>query len=246
MIVHLSPKGASGLPTELEGYELRVALSDHLIAERIIRNSVEKRIMLALLVPAADARGGGRLAEAPPRLVPGLALQDGRTGLRLVGFSKSSAIISSNRLSALVSRARRTRILRWSRRAPSETIVAKFSKDGLVFRLDVARQPGHIPQTLGCILSNDSFAVGYPESLRVAHHLSVFSRSEDMALKAYLTKRYSLKHLRSFGLRRHDARRPEQLRVRWEMRIFRKEGPNIFVVASPQRGREAGGLSYGH
>jgi hypothetical protein len=55
---------------------------------------------------------------------------------------------------------------------------------------------------LGSILSNDSFTVGYPESLRVAHHLSVFARSEDMALKAYITDRYSLKHLRSFGLRR--------------------------------------------
>ncbi len=56
--------------------------------------------------------------------------------------------------------------------------------------------------TLGCMLSNDSYNAGYPESLRVAHHLSVFSRCEDMALKAYISNRYSLKQLRSFGLRR--------------------------------------------
>jgi len=80
--------------------------------------------------------------------------------------------------------------------------VAKFSNDGLVFRLDVARPVGQLERILGLVLYNDGFSVGYPESLRVAHHLSVFSRSEDIALKAYLSKRYCLRHLPAFGVRR--------------------------------------------
>ena len=202
IIVHIAQNGSSGLPTKLEGYELRVALSDHLIAERIIRNTIEKKILASLLsFPARMLVMADGSLKHPLDSYPDSLFRDGDSGSSLIGFSKSSAIISSNNLSALVSRARGPAYC-LVEDGPTPTIVAKFSKDGLVFRLDLARSRGQVTQTLGCILSNDTFTVGYPESLRVAHHLSVFSRTEDMALKAYLTNRYSLKHLRSFGLRR--------------------------------------------
>jgi hypothetical protein len=202
IVVHLSPSGSLGLPSELEGYELRVALSDHLIAERMIRNSVEKRILASLL-----SLGGGMVVVAdgslkhPLDTFPDSLLRRDASGSPLVGFSKTSAMISSNRLSGLVSRAPGPAFSGVAD-GPVPTVLAKFSRDGLVFRLDLARAAGRVPETLGRILANDSFNAGYPESLRVAHHLSVFSRSEDMALKAYITSRYSLKQLRSFGLRR--------------------------------------------
>jgi hypothetical protein len=202
MIVHLSAKGSSGLPTKLEGYELRVALSDHLIAERIIRNTMEKRIVASLLsFPQKMVVMADGSLKHPLDSYPELLFREGDSGSALVGVSKTSALISSNRLSGVVSRAKGPAF------APVEegvvdTLLAKFSRDGLVFRVDVARSRGKVPQTLGSILSNDNFSAGYPESLRVAHHLSVFARSEDMALKAYIMNRYSLKHLRSFGLRR--------------------------------------------
>jgi len=202
MVVHLSSKGSCGLPTKLEGYELRVALSDHQIAERIIRNTMEKRILASLLsfpqrmLVLADGSLKHPLDSYPEHL-----FRDGDSGSSLIGISKTSALISSNKLSGAVSRANGPAF------APVEegviqTVLAKFSRDGLVFRVDLARSRGKVPQTLGSILSNDNFSAGYPESLRVAHHLSVFARSEDMALKAYITSRYDLKQLRSFGLRR--------------------------------------------
>jgi hypothetical protein len=202
LLVHISPKGSVGLPTKLEGYELRMALSDHLIAERIIRNTLEKRILSSLLsfegrmLVMADGSLKHPLDNYPDSL-----FRDDGSGSSLVGFSKSSAMISSNRLTGLVSRAGGPAYVPVDD-GPVQTLLAKFGRDGLVFRLDLARCRGRIPETLGCVLSNDAFSVGYPESLRVAHHLSVFSRCEDMALKAYITNRYSLKHLRSFGLRR--------------------------------------------
>ncbi len=202
MVVHLSAKGSCGLPTAIEGYELRVALSDHLIAERIIRNSFEKRILASLLgFPQRMIVMADGSLKHPLDSYPELLFRDGESGSSLVGVSKTSAMVSSNRLAAVVSKAV----------GPSyspvedgivQTLLAKFAKDGLVFRVDLARAHGRVPQTLGAIIANDNFSAGYPESLRVAHHLSVFSRSEDMALKAYITNRYSLKELRSFGLRR--------------------------------------------
>lgn len=202
LVVHLSSKGSCGLPTQLEGYELRVALSDHQIAERIIRNTVEKRILASLLafrekmVVMAD----GSLKH-PLDSYPDLLFRGGESGSSLVGISKTSALISSNKLSGVVSRTK-SPCYAPVEEGLIETMLAKFSKDGLVFRVDVARSPGRVPQVLGSILQNDNFTAGYPESLRVAHHLSVFARSEVMALKAYLTNRYSIKQLQSFGLRR--------------------------------------------
>jgi hypothetical protein len=83
-----------------------------------------------------------------------------------------------------------------------KTVLAKFTPDGLVFRLDVAQSPEPVQQTLGRILWNDAFASGYPDSLKVAHHLSVFSKAEDQALKAYVTRRFRLRQLPTFSLRR--------------------------------------------
>jgi hypothetical protein len=203
IIVHLSPKGACGLPTQLEGYELRVALSDHLIAERIIRNTMERRILGSLLESFSQrmvVMADGSLKHPLDTYPESFFTEDG-SGSCLVGFSKSSALISSNRLSALVSRSRGA-AYSVVEDGPVQTIIAKFASDGLVFRLDVARGSGRLAGVLGCILFNDGFSAGYPESLRIAHHLSVFSRSEDMALKAYLTNRHSLRQMQSFSLRR--------------------------------------------
>jgi len=200
-IVYLSAKGAYGLPCELEPFELRVALTDHQIAERIIRNTVERKIVstLASSPQISIVMADGSLKH-PFELYP-VETTKSDSDACLVGFSKSSSLVASSRLTGTVSKALGPAYCA-SQEGLVQTIVAKFSNDGLVFRLDVARPVGQLERILGLVLYNDGFSVGYPESLRVAHHLSVFSRSEDIALKAYLSKRYCLRHLPAFGVRR--------------------------------------------
>jgi hypothetical protein len=200
-IVYLSAKGAYGLPCDLEPFELRVALTDHQIAERIIRNSVERKIASTLVAtPQISIVMADGSLKHPFELYPAeVARPD--SGACLVGFSKSSSLVASSRLTGTVSKATGPAYCA-SQEGLIQTVVAKFSSDGLVFRLDVARPAAQLQRVLGTILHNDGFSVGYPESLRAAHHLSVFSRSEDTALKAYLSKRYYLKHLPAFGIRR--------------------------------------------
>ncbi len=200
-IVYLSAKGAYGLPCELEPFELRVALTDHQIAERIIRNTVERKIVLALVAsPQVSIVMADGSLKHPFELYPAQLAQSDSDAC-LVGFSKSSSLVASSRLTGTVTKALGPAYCA-SREGPIQTVVAKFTNDGLVFRLDVARPIAQLQHVLGLILHNDGFSVGYPESLRVAHHHSVVSRSEDTALKAYLSKRYLLKHLPAFGLRR--------------------------------------------
>jgi hypothetical protein len=200
-IVYLSAKGAYGLPCDLEPFELRVALTDHQIAERIIRNTVERKLVSALASsPQISIVMADGSLKHPFELYPS-EVSNSESGACLIGFSKSSSLVASSRLTGTVSKALGPAYCA-SQEGLIQTIVAKFSNDGLVFRLDVARPAAQLQRVLGLVLYNDGFSVGYPESLRVAHHLSVFSRSEDTALKAYISRRYLLKHLPAFGLRR--------------------------------------------
>src|SRR5258708_40001605 len=104
----------------------------------------------------------------------------------LVGFSKSSSLVASSRLTGTVSKAAGPAYCS-SREGPIQTIVAKFSNDGLVFRLDVARPIAQLQRALGLILYTDGFSVGYPDALRAWHRLSAFTSTEGTSLTAYVS-----------------------------------------------------------
>jgi hypothetical protein len=201
-IVYLSEKASYDLLENLGLYELRICLSDHSIAERIIRNSVERRIVSSLL------HSGGRkivMADGSLKHPAGIMREAlGRMDYKeasLVGFSKSSSLVFGAGPATAISKISAASFVVLDD-GVIKTALAKFQGDGLVFRIDMIGSPFGLISTLGRILWNDTFSAGYPESLRVAHHLSVFSKSEDSALKAYLSKSYSLRYLPSFDLRR--------------------------------------------
>jgi hypothetical protein len=123
-----------------------------------------------------------------------------REGLCLVGFSKSSNLILSEAVVSALSAVRGPSFYTLDEGTVS-TVLAKFTPDGLVFRLDLScAEPSHT--TLGRIMWNDAFSSGYPDSLKVAHHLSIFSKAEDQALKAFVTKRFRIRQLHTFPLRK--------------------------------------------
>jgi len=201
ILVYSSRSGVTGLGTSLSPPELAMILSDHEIAERVIRNIVERRVVESLLsaeealVVMADGSLKHPFGQFS-RPVPRSLLKESC----LVGFSKSSNLIFSEAAVSSLTKAT----------GPSyhlvedgavKTALAKFSHDGLVFRLDFAENPETVEITLGRILWNDAFSAGYPESLKVAHHLSIFSRADDQALRAYVTKRFRLRKLPTFTLR---------------------------------------------
>ena len=200
ILVYANPSGLSGLLPHVPSSELELLLSDNAVAERFIRNTVERRVVEALSAGEGETivMADGSLKH--PMGFGAHALARGRGGRTLVGFSKSSSLILSEEAMVALSNAP----------IPSyhvldggscSTVLAKFSNDGLVFRLDVAGSEP-VEATLGRILWNDAFASGYPDSLKVAHHLSVFSRADDQALKAYVAKRFRVKQLHTFPLRK--------------------------------------------
>ncbi len=201
ILVYATSAGLSGLTPNMPSAEMDLILSDHAVAERYIRNTVERRVIDTLSAAEGDtivmADGSlrhplGQLSTAARR-APG-------SGKCLVGFSKTSNLILSEQAVGALSRAAGPSFYAMERGAVS-TVLAKFTPDGLVFRLDLAG-PEPAETLLGRILWNDAFASGYPDSLKVAHHLSVFSKAEGQALKAFVTKRFRVHQLHTFPLRK--------------------------------------------
>jgi hypothetical protein len=201
ILVYASASGLKGMRSQITSPEFALILSDHSLAERVVRNTVERRVLDALMLCDAElivmADGSlkhplGQYGDNFERL--------GQSKNTLVGFSKSSCLIFSEEAVGVLSRSERPAYYNVDG-GRIKTVLAKFSPDGLVFRLDLSDETAPVETTLGRILYNDAFSSGYPDSLKVAHHLSIFSRAEDQALKAYVTKRFKVKQLPSFSLR---------------------------------------------
>jgi hypothetical protein len=201
ILVYASASGLSGLGSRLSSPELAMLLSDHTVAERVIRNTIERRVVDSLLsseqrlVVMADGslkHPFGQFSGGVPRA--------SRHGNALVGFSKSSNLIFSEEAVSSLTRAGGA-VYQTLEEGAVSTVLAKFSSDGLVFRLDLTGDEEPVPTVLGRILWNDAFAAGYPESLKLAHHLSIFSRADDQAMKVFVTKRFRLRRLPTFTLR---------------------------------------------
>jgi len=201
ILVYATLSGLSGLTPHLPSAEMDLILSDHAVAERYIRNTVERRVIEALSGSEGDTivMADGSLKHPLGQLATSVLRRPG-TGRSFVGFSKSSNLILSEDMAGALSRAGGPSFYTIDN-GPVSTVLAKFTHDGLVFRLDLAG-PENAETTLGRILWNDAFASGYPDSLKVAHHLSIFSKAEDQALKAFVTKRFRVHQLHTFPLRK--------------------------------------------
>ncbi len=201
ILVFASRSGLSGLSLRVSGRDLGLLLSDHAVAERVVRNSVERRVVDALLGSEEElvVMADGSLRHPMGQFSGGMPR--GRRSNALVGFSKSSSLIFSEGVVSAVSKSRGPSYAVLERGEVS-TVLAKFSQDGMVFRLDMLDGPDTVEALLGRIIWNDAFASGYPDSLKVAHHLSIFSKAEDQALKAYVTRRFRLRQLPTFPLRK--------------------------------------------
>ncbi len=201
ILVYATSSGLSGLMPHLPPVEAELLLSDHAVAERFIRNTVERRVIDALSGSTGDTivMADGSLKH-PLGLMGAHGQRLGRAGRTLVGFSKSSNLIGSEEVVGALSGSKGPSYYVVDG-GPFTTVLAKFTHDGLVFRLDISGvEPAET--TLGRVLWNDAFASGYPDSLKVAHHLSVFSKAEDQGLKAYVTKKFRVRQLPTFPLRK--------------------------------------------
>ena len=80
-----------------------------------------------------------------------------------------------------------------------ESMLLKMRDDGLVFKTESIAK--NMKFELGYLSYNDSYYRGYPESLRLAHNISIFTNFENICFKSYLCKYFSLKEVPSENTR---------------------------------------------
>jgi NurA domain len=130
---------------------------------------------------------------------------------QLIGFSKASKIRAVSQIATILMSSKKncsfadiTELIRTeeSARNVSNTLLVKFARNSSVLRADFSRiNSDESTQLLAQIKHNDILFRGYPETLRLAHHLSVFDSSAVSSIRSYLSKEYRLVQIPSDDLR---------------------------------------------
>lgn len=197
--------------------KLHAIISEVSVAERFVRIFLERQAQLQAAKSLSDAiiaidgslqRSTLESREISIHEVQRVASENLN---ELVGVSKTSNIREISGAAAALNALKRGSVFiditdairAVSQRVGSNKIVAaKFSATAPVFRVDFSSSNGEDEsQILADLKSNDVFFRGYPETLRLAHHLSVFDSSTISSIRSYLSRRYRLIQIPSDDLR---------------------------------------------
>jgi hypothetical protein len=195
---------------------LRAIASDNSLAERFIRIKLERS---AQILSSKISSGSVILIDGA---LKSSSLEAKNEGLReledsaesnenqLLGIGKSSALrIVSSAANFLQTQGGTetffdiTETVRlFFSATEARVLVAKFSPGSQVFRVDASRRNSEEDSVvLADLRRNDLLYRGYPESLRLAHHLSVFDSSTVASIRSFLSRKYGLVHIPSDDLR---------------------------------------------
>jgi len=76
-----------------------------------------------------------------------------------------------------------------------QVFLAKFSSESIGFRVDIDSRLcfEDIVNSIGKLIGNDILSQGYPETLRLAHILSTFTKIEVLGIQRLMTKKFGVK-----------------------------------------------------
>ncbi|NMJ86305.1 MAG: hypothetical protein EX285_00395 [Thaumarchaeota archaeon] len=79
-----------------------------------------------------------------------------------------------------------------TRNVIGKPLLVKLNNNGLILRIDVLKDPR---ESLGRLVTNDVITNGYPETLRLAHHISIFTRTDVICLKSFILSKFGMKEM---------------------------------------------------
>ena len=87
-----------------------------------------------------------------------------------------------------------------SRFSKGSNTMVRLDRAGPVLRADLIG--GDNQESLGRLIANDAISGGYPETLRLAHHISTFSGTEVTCLRSHVLNNYEVTELVAEDIRR--------------------------------------------
>ncbi|HZW56155.1 MAG TPA: DNA double-strand break repair nuclease NurA [Nitrososphaerales archaeon] len=204
------------LGPEAYGKVARLILHDRTLAERFIRTQLERSAQLEASKICSDSLilvdGSLRSSILEPKShdLKQLERTSEENFNQLVGISKASSVKFLAKTATTLQSLRKGGVfidVTESVRAliPSiqcRVLLAKFNQNSQVFRVDFSYQNAEDESQVLCDLKfNDIMFRGYPETLRLAHHLSVFDASTVSSVRSYLSSKCGIIHVPSDDLR---------------------------------------------
>jgi hypothetical protein len=122
-----------------------------------------------------------------------------------IGLSKSTSIKRIARISSSLTKddypcyADVTDILGIDRNGIS-TLLTKLSSNGIVMRVDM-HESMDASCSLGLLIANDTLHNGYPETLRLAHHTSIFTNTDLICIKGFMKNDLGVKEVDGYNAR---------------------------------------------
>jgi hypothetical protein len=130
-------------------------------------------------------------------------------GICLVGVTKNTKLRPLRRLQSLLFRSEHPSFLEVTDIVRSITpgvlgssVLARLSSDGVALRIDIKSKVWELGQTVSNLMASDILCNGYPDTLRAAHILSIFSPGEEESAKGRLVRTEGTFLSQSFNVRR--------------------------------------------
>jgi hypothetical protein len=199
--------------SELEERLSRLVLLDDDLAKRLIRVRVERAVQKEIAshftnsIILVDGSLKASLFEERERSISKISESSVLRKNMLVGISKSTRLKALDRAAAPLTKVPGPAYIE------VDDIIKSLIKNtigsNLMIKLEKGSSPilradivGDVSQSLGMLLGNDMVAGGYPETLRLAHHISTFTSTEVTCLRSHILNNYDVTELAAEDIRR--------------------------------------------
>ena len=199
--------------SELEERLSRLVLLDDDLAKRLIRVRVERAVQKEIAshftnsIILIDGSLKASLFEERERSISKISESSVLRKNMLVGISKSTKLKALDRAAAPLTKVPGPAYIEVDdiiksliRNTIGSNLMIKLEKGSSpILRADIV---GDVSKSLGMLLGNDMVAGGYPETLRLAHHISTFTSTEVTCLRSHILNNYDVTELAAEDIRR--------------------------------------------
>src|SRR5215218_5286395 len=199
--------------SELEERLSRLVLLDDDLAKRLIRVRVERAVQKEIAshftnsIILVDGSLKASMFEERERSISKISESSVLRKNMLIGISKSTKLKALDRAAAPLTKVPGPAYIEVDdiiksliRNTVGRNLMVKLEKGSSpILRADIV---GDRSQSLGMLLGNDVVAGGYPETLRLAHHISTFTSTEITCLRSHILNNYDVTELAADDIRR--------------------------------------------
>jgi hypothetical protein len=199
--------------SELDDRLSKAVLLDDDMAKRLVRVRSERAVQMELAgrlvgsIILVDGSLRGSVFEDRRRNIGRIAEESALRRNSVIGLSKSTRFRPLERAGAPLLKVPGPALVDVDvivksliRNSAGVSSMVRLDCNGPVLRADVIGEANI--ESLGKLVGNDAISNGYPESLRLAHHISTFTGTEVTCLRSHVLNNYEVTELAADDIRR--------------------------------------------